>query len=214
MPQANIADIARTDLYTAKEQLLEKYSPQQTEHLLRLREMVTWCIANPDMRDRQFVGEFKARYSLSTVTCYADLKVVKTLLPNLGDTSRDYHRWRYNEMILETYQMAKSRKDTKTMERAATSYAKYNRIDIEDETAVPYNMIVVQPFVPTMDPQVLGIKPIPNIDERIKKLLAELSDSHPDTLQVEYEEADLPLDDIFKQNQIDRKDDGVITPNS
>ena len=99
--------------------------------------------------------------------------------------------------------MAKSRKDTKTMEKAATSYAKYNRIDIEDETAVPYNMIVVQPFVPTMDPTVLGIKPIKNIDERIRKLTAELSDSHPDTQQIEYESADLDLDKIFKENPID-----------
>ena len=128
---------------------------------------------------------------------------VKSLLPNLAETTRDYHRWRYNEMILETYQMAKSRKDTKTMEKAATSYAKYNRIDIEDETAVPYNMIVVQPFVPTMDPTVLGIKPIKNIDERIRKLTAELSDSHPDTQQIEYESADLDLDKIFKENPID-----------
>lgn len=203
----NILEIARTDLYTDKEELLQKFPEAQVNHILRLRDMVTWSIANPEMRDRQFVAEFKARYSLSTVTCYADLKVVKALLPNLADTARDYHRWRYNEMILETYQMAKSRKDTKTMERAATSYAKYNRIDIEDEAAVPYNMIVVQPFVPTMDPKVLGIKPIPNIDERIKKLTQELSQSHPDTQQIEYEEGDLPLDDIFKENPIDRQKD-------
>lgn len=68
-------------------------------------------------------------------------------------------------MILETYQMAKKRKDTKTMGKAATSYAKFNRIDIEDEQSVPYHMIVVQPFFPTTDPRVVGItyaKNIPN----------------------------------------------------
>ena len=182
---------------------MQKYSPAQADHLVRLREMVTWFINNPSMKDRQFVDEFRSRTKLSFVTLYADLKIVKSLLPNLAESTRDYHRWRYNEMILETYQMAKSRKDTKTMEKAATSYAKYNRIDIEDETAVPYNMIVVQPFVPTMDPTVLGIKPIKNIDERIRKLTAELSDSHPDTQQIEYESADLDLDKIFKENPID-----------
>lgn len=199
----SILELARTDLYTDRSELLQKYSPAQTDHLVRLREMVTWSINNPSMKDRQFVDEFRSRTKLSFVTLYADLKIVKSLLPNLAETTRDYHRWRYNEMILETYQMAKSRKDTKTMEKAATSYAKYNRIDIEDETAVPYNMIVVQPFVPTMDPTVLGIKPIKNIDERIRKLTAELSDSHPDTQQIEYESADLDLDKIFKENPID-----------
>ena len=149
------------------------------------------------MKDRQFVDEFKARYSISLVTAYADLKIVKVLLPGLAETSRDYHRWRYNEMILETYQMAKKRKDTKTMERAATSYAKFNRIDIEDETSVPYDEIVVQPFIPTMNPTVIDIKPIPNIDERIRKLTHELSIDHPDTDNIDYEPADTNLDKLF-----------------
>ena len=127
------------------------------EHLLRLRDMVSWSIANPDAKDRQFVDEERTRYGLSLVTAYADLKIVKAILPNMGEASRDFHRWRYNEMILETYQMAKKRKDTKTMEKAATSYAKFNRIDIENEQSVPYHMIVVQPFFPTTDPRVVGI---------------------------------------------------------
>ncbi len=142
---------AKADLYTAKEELLQKYAQSQVEHLPRLRDMVTWSIANPDAKDRQFVDEERTRYALSLVTAYADLKIVKAILPNMGEASRDFHRWRYNEMILETYQMAKKRKDTKTKGKAVTSYAKFNRIDIEDEQSVPYHMIVVQPFFPTTD---------------------------------------------------------------
>lgn len=197
MSMPSIIDIAKVDLYTKREELEQRYAVSQVEHIIRLRDMVTWCIANPDMKDRQFVDEIMSRYAISQVTAYADLKIVKAVLPNMAEATRDYHRWRYNEMILETYQMAKKRKDTKTMEKAATSYAKYNRIDVEDETAVPYHMIVVQPFFPTTDPRVVGINPVPNIDERIRKLTKELAVSHPDTLNVEYEEADLVLDDIF-----------------
>ena len=203
MPLPNIIDIARTDLYTNREELEQKYAITQVEHIIRLRDMVTWSIANPDMKDRQFVDEIKQRYGISMVTAYADLKIIKALLPNLAEATRDYHRWRYNEMILETYQMAKKRKDTKTMEKAATSYAKYNRIDVEDETAVPYHMIVVQPFFPTTDPRVVGINPVPNIDERIRKLTKELADSHPDTLNIEYEEADMPIEEIFDKPKSD-----------
>nr|DAV50331.1 MAG TPA: hypothetical protein [Caudoviricetes sp.] len=157
MSLPNIVEIAKADLYTSKEELAEKYAQSHVEHLLRLRDMVTWSIANPDAKDRQFVDEERIRYGLSLVTAYADLKIVKAILPNMGEASRDFHRWRYNEIILETYQMAKKRKDTKTMGKTATSYAKFNRIDIEDEQSVPYHMIVVQPFFPTTDPRVVGI---------------------------------------------------------
>ena len=200
MPLPNILDIARSDLYTNRDELEQKYAITQVEHLIRLRDMVTWCIANPDMKDRQFVEEIKQRYGISMVTAYADLKIIKAILPNLAEATRDYHRWRYNEMILETYQMAKKRKDTKTMEKAATSYAKYNRIDVEDEQSVPYHLIVVQPFFPTTAPRVVGINPVPNIDERIRRLTKELADSHPDTLNIEYEEADLQFEQIFDES--------------
>ena len=199
MPLPSIIDIARQDLFTARNELEEKYALPQVEHLIRLRDMVTWSIANPDAKDRQFVDEIRQRYDISQVTAYADLKIIKAILPNLAETTRDYHRWRYNEMILETYQMAKKRKDTKTMEKAATSYAKYNRIDVEDETAVPYHMIVVQPFFPTTDPRVVGINPVPNIEERIRKLTKELAVTNPDTMNIEYEEADLPIEEIFAE---------------
>ncbi len=206
MPLPSIIDIARTDLYTPREQLEANYAITQVEHIVRLRDMVTWCIANCDAKDRQFVDEIIQRYGISKVTAYADLKIVKSLLPTLAEATRDYHRWRYNEMILETYQMAKKRKDTKTMEKAATSYAKYNRIDVEDETAVPYHMIVVQPFFPTTDPRVVGINPVPNIDERIKKLTKELGDSHPDTLNIEYESADVNFEEIFDDPKEDNQE--------
>ena len=117
MSQPNIIEIAKTDLYTSKDELEQKYALPQVEHLLRLRDMVTWSIANPDMKDRQFVDELRTRYGLSLVTAYADLKIVKAILPNLAEATRDFHRWRYNEMIMETYQMAKKRKDTKPWKR-------------------------------------------------------------------------------------------------
>lgn len=46
------------------------------------------------------------------------------------------------------------------MERAANSYGKLNRVDIEDEQAQPLNQILVQPFTATDAPRVLGIQPI------------------------------------------------------
>ena len=192
-----MTEVARVDLFTAEDELRSRYPDVLVERILRVRDMYLWSTANPEAKDRQFIETDVGRYGVSRVTAYADLAVVQTLLPTIGTATRDYHRWRYNEMIIETYQMAKKRKDTKTMERAASSYAKYNRIDVEDETAVPYDVIVVQPFTATNDPSVLGIKPIPNIQEKIQAMLKKYRAESMDIEDVEFEEADLELNTLL-----------------
>ena len=196
-------EIARTRLFDTEDALRHDLPEVTVARLLRLREMYTWFLSNPDAKDRRFVEELQARHGLSRSAAYEDLAIVKTILPNLSAASRDFHRWRYNEMILETYAMAKKRKDTKTMERAATSYAKYNCIDQEDEMAVPYDEIVVQPFTPTDDPAVLGIRRIPNLDKVIADTLARYSVVSEDIEDVQFEEADLMENVLFAPEEKD-----------
>ena len=204
MAYPNALELCRSDLFTKEDELRQAYPQLLVDKVLRVRDMYNWCIANPDAKDRQFVEQELSRYDISKVVAYSDLAIVKTLLPTLATASRDFHRWRYNEMILETYQMAKKRKDTKTMEKAASSYAKYNRIDLEDEQAVPYEMIVVQPFIATSDPTVLGIKPIPNINDKIKAMLNKYRAETIDIEDITFEEADLEEESLFPpQNKED-----------
>lgn len=191
MPFPAVQDIVQTDLFTPEDELREKYPTTSVERLLRIRAMYNWFISNPDSKDKEFVDESIYRYGVSKTLAYDDLRVIKSVLPHITQASRDYHRWKYNEMILETYQMAKKRKDTKTMERAATSYAKFNNVNVEDEQSVPYDLIVVQPFTATQDPTVLGIKPIPNIDKKITELIAKYRAESIDIDDIEFEEPDI-----------------------
>ena len=161
MARPQTVEIAKRDLFTAEAELMERYPAE------------------------------RSRFNLGVTQAYADLSVIKALLPTLSQASRDFHRYRFNEMILETYQMAKARKDTKTMEKAAASYAKFNRVDLEDEQAVPYEMIVVQPFTATDDPTVLGIKPIPNLQQKIDQMIKHYGAETIDIEDIDYEEADL-----------------------
>ena len=206
MPNPSTLEICRIDLFTAKDELQQRYADSIVERIMRIRDEYNWFLSNPDSKDRQFVEQAVSRHGISRMQAYNDLAVVKALMPHLAQASRDFHRYRYNEMILETYQMAKKRKDTKTMEKAASSYAKYNRVDLEDEQAVPYDLIVVQPFTATDDPTVLGIKPIPNINERINALLKKYQAENMDIEDVEFEEPDLELPSLFPENIEDDDD--------
>ena len=197
MPRQTILEICSKDLFTAEDELLERYNAEQAQRVLRLRDMYNYYISNPDTKDRQFVDTAMSRHGIMKSQAYADLSIIKSLLPLLSSASRDFHRFRFNEMILETYQMAKARKDTKTMEKAASSYAKFNRVDLEDEQALPYDLIVVQPFTATSDPRVLGIKPIPNVEEKIAAMLKKYRQESMDIDDVDYEEVDLEEEELF-----------------
>lgn len=208
MANPSALEVCRTDLFTREAELRERYPQSVVDKVLRVREMYNWFIANPDGTDREFVNELVQRHDVSKVTAYSDLAVVKAMLPLLAATSRDFHRWRFNEMIMNTYKMAQKRKDTKTMERAAASYAKYNRVDLEDEQVMPYEMIVVQPFTATSDPSVLGIKPIPNIQRKISDMIKKYRAETIDIEDVEFEEPDLKLDSLFPLNNNTQNNDG------
>lgn len=197
MPLPATINVCRADLFTSEDELRDKYDEITVQRVLRIRALYCYLISNPDAKDRQCIEHDVSVYGISQSSAYNDLAIIKALLPMLSKASRDFHRWRANEMLLETYRKAKELKDTKTMEKAASSYAKYNRVDLEDEQILPYEEIVVQPFTATDDPTPLGIKPIPNIQERIKKMLDKYIAESIDIQDVEFEECDLEEAELF-----------------
>lgn len=201
MSYPNAIEVCRAELFTKEVELRDRYPQVLVDKVLRVREMYNWFIANPDGTDREFVAEVCQRHGIHRTTAYSDLAVVKSLLPMLGSASRDFHRWRTNEMLMNTYKMAEKRKDTKTMERAATAYGKLNRVDLEDEQAIPLDQILVQPFTATDDPRVLGIEPIPNIADKISAMIEKYRREAIDIEDVKFEEVDLELETLFPDTQ-------------
>ena len=201
MAYPNAIEVCRAELFTKESELRERFPAPMVDKVMRVREMFNWFISNPDGTDREFVAEVCQRHGIHRTTAYSDLAVVKSLLPMLGSASRDFHRWRTNEMLIATYKKAESRNDSKTMERAATAYGKLNRVDIEDEQALPLDQILVQPFTATDDPRVLGIEPIPNIQEKISRMIEKYRKETIDIEDVEFEDVDLELDSLFPEDK-------------
>ena len=191
MPQVKTIELAKREMFTPREDLETRLSPERVEHLIRLRDMYNWYLSNPSGQDRKFVDYFIGKYHISQSLAYADLSLVKQLLPALAPASRDFHRMRVSEMLLETYNMAKARKDVKAMAIAAKELGKVNRVDLDDEKDMPYELIVIQPFTPSSDPTLIGLKPIKDLDKVRARLLKQVAMDNPDIEDVEYEEADL-----------------------
>ena len=199
MAQIKNIELAQREMFTPREELLQRYDEARVAHLMRIREMYNWMIANPSERDRKFIDIFTGKFNLSQSAVYADLALVKQLVPALAPASREFYRKQVSEMLLETYNMAKARKDTKAMTMAAKELGKVNRVDLEDEKVLPYEQIVIQPFTPSSDPTIIGLKIIPNVDEVKARLKKQMSMDNPDIEDVDFEEADLEEDTLFPE---------------
>lgn len=201
MAQIKTIDLARQEMFTPREELEKRFSPERVEHLIRLRDMYNFFLNDPAGRDRNFVDKFRAKYNISQSMAYADLALVKQLLPALAPASREFHRKQVSEMLLETYNMAKARKDVKAMALAARELGKVNRVDLDDEKELPYELIVVQPFSPSLDPTLIGLKRIDNLEEVKARLRKQLAADNPDIEDVDYELADLEEESLFPDTE-------------
>lgn len=209
MPLPSILEACRLDLFTDDVELMCKYPAGMADRIMRVRDMCNHWLANPSLKDRQLRDEIMKKYNVSQTAAYADILVIHQLVPLLSDKSRDFHRARANEMLLETYEIAKKKKDAKAMSAAANAYAKINKVDADDEMNLPYEDIVMQPFCASYDVSILGIKPIPDVYKRIATLSKELMRDISDISDVEYEEADLEENILFppKAPQLDAPDE-------
>lgn len=179
------------DLFADIDELNRRYPEDTVRKVLRVRDMYLTMLKTPSMTDSTLIKTFTARYKVSRPTAYSDLAVVKGLLPMLGKEARDFHKWRASEMLLETYRIASAKMDVRTMERVSATYAKVHDVSRPEEEKIPIDQVVPQPWIPTDDPSVLGLPPLPNREEKIKKLLEELRVKDPDIMDISYEEADI-----------------------
>ena len=200
MRNISLLEICLQDLFTDLQELKDKYCGETVDSILRIRDMYLWLIQKPSSKDSEFVKEDVNRYKISRPTAYSDLNVIKGIVPKLSKAAKDFDRWRFTEMALETYNIAKMKKDVRTMERATATLAKYLNLDKIEDEKIPLDKIIVQPFVPDNDPRIIGFEPIPNLRERIKELEKKYGAEVPELSDVDFEEADIRLENPDKSD--------------
>lgn len=207
MPVPATIDVCEKYLFADLDEMSADGLPEVIQQrLLRLRDMYNFWLQFPRKKDLEIVAELELRYKVSKSTAYEDIRIIKRLLGDLAKTTKDYHRYKFCQMIDETYEMAKRIKDARAMGAAANYYGKYTQLDKEDILDKGYDKIVVQPFEPTDDPSVLGIKAIPNIREKIKSKIQQYWSE--DIEDVEFEEIEFNEDEIF--NTKTKKDETIL----
>lgn len=187
MAKPEIYDICVKHLYDDKNKLTH-LAPQQLDKLLRIRSAYTMMLEFPSKRDREIILHLQNNFGIDRTAAYDDLRVIKDVLGAINKQSKDWHRFRFNNMIENNYRIAELKQNPAAMDKITNTYGKYNQLDKEDVQTVPWDKIIPQLFEPTSDPSVLGIKPMPKFRETIaamkKKYLQDVED-------VTYEDIDL-----------------------
>lgn len=125
MPLPAIIDVARDNLFADARDMQRAGVPQATqEHLFRLRDLYNLWLQHPRIKDKEIVLKLQQDYKLGKSQAYTDLSLLKLLLGEFQKTSKDYHRYRFIEMINEAYEVARVNKDAKAMTAAADKYGK------------------------------------------------------------------------------------------
>lgn len=133
----NDIDIYADNMMLSEQELKAKKLQQSViDRILRLRDIHAYMLRNPLKKDREYVdyivynsaklgngGEVTRR------TAYSDLEILHALVGSLEKCTKEWHRWRLNNMIMEGYSIAVKKEDAAAIAKLSNVYGKYNQLD-------------------------------------------------------------------------------------
>ena len=76
------------------------------DRILRIRALYAWWLINPRKTDQELVFKDMQDYKVQRMMAYNDLHLIKLILGNLQKVSKDFARYRFDQMIQRTYEKA------------------------------------------------------------------------------------------------------------
>jgi hypothetical protein len=125
---------------------------------------------NPHLPDKKIVNFLVNQCGVSRSLAYLDLRNIKYLLGCVRTLSKEWYRHMVIEMCRSAYSIAKIKRDAKAMALAADKIGKYAKLDKDEDDPLPWDQLIPPNFEPKPDVNILGIKPVSNLEEYRKKL--------------------------------------------
>jgi len=166
--------------------------------ILRFRFAFSRLLENPSLQDKKLRDDLMNEFKISETQAYRDIADIKIFLPNFKAAGKEWIRYVVNEELKEAISDAKESGQLRERVEAIKALGKYNRLDQDDGEEIPWDQIIPVSIEPTTDPSVLNVKPIPNLEEEIKKLY-------------EKYKAEIEIEDIdYQEIDGDRKEENLL----
>ena len=141
----------------------------------RLRELSSYWRSYPSTSPKELVTRCMQLFHVGKSQAYDDIHLLKILIGNLEATTKEFARWRVNQMIEEDRQAARRDGDWRAVASMQKNYILNNQTDKPDTPDMAFDKIVPLQLEPTDDPSVLGIKAPKNLRARRDKLIKQFS---------------------------------------
>lgn len=173
-------DIYADNLMLPEEEMKAKrIAPEIIQRVVRLRDLYNYMLRHPLKKDKEYTDYIRSVYTnndgkqLSLRKAYEDIEIIHAVIGNLQMCTKEWHRWRFNNMIMEGYAIAVRKEDAAAIAKLAQQYGKYNQLDKNDE--VDRGSADMPHIVFTFDVSSMGFKPIKNVYALIDKLNAQFA---------------------------------------
>lgn len=138
----------------------------------------------PYLSDSEVVDYIISTHKVSRRQAYRYIAHVKIALSRIENAGRSWNRYRVVDMLLNAYNMAKEKGDTRGMISAAANIGRYTNLDKPDVESIDWSQVAPQNFEPVSDITLLGLPAQdPNDLEKLREKLQKKFRIKPAPLQ-------------------------------
>lgn len=157
-------------------ELREQRIPDSTiQRVERLRELAAYWRSYPSTSQKELLARCMQTFKVQRSQAYDDIHLLKILIGNLEATTKEFARWRVNQMIEEDRAAARREGDWRAVASMQKNYIINNQTHKPDTPDLSFEKIVPLQIEPTDDPSVLGIRVPKNLRARRDKLIRQYS---------------------------------------
>lgn len=166
----NIDEYSRLVVMDDNELQWQNVAASIRERLKRLRGLYAYWLQFPSKFDKEIVDYDMKMFRVGRAQAYDDLHLTQLLLGLLQQASKEFVRWKINRDLEDDLKRARSQGDLRAVASIEKARILNNRTDKDDEPELEFDKIVPQNFELTDDPTVIGIKKVPGLRDKIRRL--------------------------------------------
>lgn len=133
-------------------------NPALIQRVHRLRGLYAYWLQFPDKFERDLVQQDIALFGVGRAQAYDDVCLVRVILGNMQQATRNFMRWKINQDLEADLKAARRQGDYRSVAALEKARILNNRTDKEDEPDTNYDRIPLFGVIMTSNPSALNIK--------------------------------------------------------